>query len=42
VHLPDETARDAFLAEVGTRYAAVAGSDHEVRFLQLRLHLRAP
>jgi trans-aconitate 2-methyltransferase len=41
VHLPDETARDAFLAEVGTRYAAVAGSDHEVRFLQLRLHLRA-
>ncbi len=41
VHLPDEAARAGFLAEVGAAYAEVVGSDHEVRFLQLRLHLQA-
>ena len=39
--LPDDDARDAFLLAVGSAYAGVVGSDHEVRFLQLRLHLRA-
>jgi trans-aconitate 2-methyltransferase len=41
VHLPDDDARDQWLAEVGTAYAEVAGDDHVVRFLQLRLALRA-
>lgn len=41
VHLPDEAEREAFLTAVGAAYAEVAGSDHVVRFLQLRLALRA-
>lgn len=39
--LPDEPLREQFLLAVGSAYAEVVGSDHVVRFLQLRVHLRA-
>ena len=39
--LPDEAARAEFVAEVGDRYAAVAGSPQLFRFLQLTASFRA-
>jgi trans-aconitate 2-methyltransferase len=39
--LPDESARAAFLDEVGTRYAVIAGSAQHFRFLQMTASLRA-
>ena len=39
--LPDDGSRAAFLAAVGDRYAAVAGSPHLFRFLQLTASFRA-